>query len=138
MISLQNFYRVDRFPHEIEGLIAGKNLAQFELLDDMKVLNDSVWMLEKFLAKPLPRPINIVKTKWLTRDNYYGSYSYRSIAADRNGIIPSHIGQSILNAASKPTVLFAGEATDDAFSSNAHGAVSSGWRVAKELIKYNS
>lgn len=113
-------------------------MKEFENLDDEKVIADCMWLLEKFLGKSLPKPINIRKTRWLTNKNFYGTYSYQSVDADRGGILPRHLAKSLLNAAYKPVVLFAGEATDDLFPSNAHGAVSSGWRAAEELIAFHS
>lgn len=52
--------------------------------------------------------------------------------------MPKDLAQSLFNAANKPVILFAGEATDDHFSSNAHGAVSSGLRAAQNIIDFYS
>lgn len=113
-------------------------MEKFENLNDKKVIDDCHWLLEKFLAKSLPKPKNMKKTRWLTNDNFYGTYSYQSLAADLNGALPQHLAKTLRNSANKPEVLFAGEATDDKFPSNAHGAVASGWRAAKEVIDYQS
>jgi monoamine oxidase len=113
-------------------------MINFEKLEDEKVIRDCRWLLEKFLGMRVPRPINMKRTRWLTNSNFYGTYSYLSVDADKNEILPKHLAQSLLNAADKPVILFAGEATDDEFSSNAHGAVNSGWRAAKELIDFQS
>lgn len=129
---------MDEFPNTIEALLAGRGMAKFENLNDKKVIDDCHWLLEKFLSKTLPRPIYMKKTRWLTNDNFYGTYSYQSLAADKNEILPKHLAQSLLDVRDKPLLLFAGEATDSRFSSNAHGAVSSGWRAAKEIIDYYS
>lgn len=136
LISLQLFVRLDYFPNVIEAMVSGTNLDKFELASDQKVMDDCHWMLEKFLNKQLPRPINIKKSKWKTKENFFGSYSYQSLAADRNGILPRDLAKSLVNIDNKPIVLFAGEHTDDQFASNAHGAIRSGRRVADELIKF--
>lgn len=116
--------------------MAGKKMAEFERYDDKKVINDCMWLLEKFLGKALPKPINMERTRWLTNPNFYGTYSYQSFAAGVNEVYPKDLAKSLLNVEDKPLILFAGEATDDKFSSNAHGAVASGWRAANELISY--
>lgn len=117
-------------------MVSGKNLDKFELLDDQTAIDDCTWMMEKFLGRSLPRPISIKKTRWMTKENFWGSYSYQSLDADQNGILPKDLAKSLFNVAFKPQVLFAGEATDSQFSSNAHGAVTSGWRAANELVAY--
>lgn len=122
-------------PNLIEALIAGKKMTEFENLDDEKVKTDCMWLLEKFLNKKLPVPKAIKKTKWLTKENFFGTYSYQSLEAGKNRIGPRHLAKSITNLKGKPVILFAGEATDDKFPSNAHGAVSSGWRAAREIGK---
>jgi spermine oxidase len=136
LIDLQLFVRLDAFPNVIEAMVSGKYLDQFELSSDQKVVEDCQWMLEKFLNRKLPRPIDIKKTKWKTKDNFCGSYSYQSLAAHRNGIFPRDLAKSLVNIANKPVVLFSGEHTDDQFASNAHGAIRSGIRVADELIEF--
>lgn len=125
-------------PNVIEAILAGRNMVAFELFDDKKVIEGCMWLLEKFLGKSLPKPVDMKRTKWLTNPNFYGTYSYQSHLADLNNILPKDLAKSIVNVENKPLVLFAGEATDDKFPSNAHGAITSGWRVADELISFYS
>lgn len=136
LINIRSFIRVDSFPYAIEALLAGKRMDEFELLADQKVIDDCKWLLEKFLGKQLPRLTSMRRTRWLTNSNFFGTYSYQSLSADRNKVLPKDLAESLLNSVNKPIVLFAGEATDYEFPSNAHGAVSSGIRAAKEIIDY--
>lgn len=94
-----------------------------------------MWMLEKFLGKSLPRPVNVKKTSWLSNRNFLGAYSYLSMSTEKNKVTPADLGRSI-SAGRRPLILFAGEATDEKFSSYAHGAVASGWRAGDELAAY--
>jgi monoamine oxidase len=125
-------------PNVLEAILAGKKMAEFELFDDKKVIDGCIWLLEKFLGKSIPQPIAMKRTKWLTNPNFYGTYSYQSHLAGMNNVLPTDLAKSIVNAEKKPLILFAGEATDDKFPSNAHGAITSGWRVADEIITYHS
>ena len=76
------------------------------------------------------------RTKWLTNPNFLGSYSYHSVGAWKFNITSKDLAQTLYNLRKTPEVLFAGEHTDDLYSSNTHGAVNSGFRAASELIKY--
>lgn len=136
LIDLNTFVRVDGFPNLLEGFISGRRIQQFEKLNDTKLVDDCMWMLEKFLAKQLPRPISMKRTRWWTNRNFLGSYSYLSVTANTNNVHPKVLAQPLLNVANKPVIFFAGEATDEKFSSYTNGAVSSGWRVGRELISY--
>lgn len=129
--------RVDKFPNVIEALLAGRLMEEFEKLDDGKATADCMWLLEKFLGRKLPWPKAIRKTRWLTNENFFGTYSYQSVDADRVRVSPRDLGKPLTDIFKRPLILFAGEATDEEFSSNAHGAVSSGWRAAKQLIKFS-
>jgi spermine oxidase len=135
-IDLIGFSRVDGFPNLLEGLIAGRRISELEALNDTKLIDDSMWLLQKFLGKTLPRPKSMKRTRWMTSRNFLGSYSYPSMAAEANKVLPKTLGQSLTNIANKPVILFAGEATDELFSSYAHGAVASGWRAGNELAVY--
>jgi monoamine oxidase len=135
-VNLRAFIRVDAMPNLLEAEMAGKKMKEYELLEDDKVIDDCMWLLENFLGKPLPDPINIKRTKWLTNPNFLGTYSYQSHPAGLNNILPRDLAKPISNINGKPLILFAGEATDDRFPGNSHGAITSGWRVADEIIEF--
>lgn len=128
--------RINEFPNTLEALVAGKSIAQFEALSDAQLTDDFMWFLEKFIGKPLPRPSTLKRTHWMSNRNFLGSYSYLSMASEINELTPKDLAETLLNAQNEPKILFAGEATDETHSSYSHGAVSSGWRAAKELVKF--
>lgn len=134
LTDISSFMIVDGFPNLIEAFVAGRKMAEFEALNDTKVINDCMWLLETHLNKTLPRPKSMRKSRWLSNKNFLGTYSYLSMATEVKKVTPKLLGQSILNTANIPIILFAGEATDEKFSSYANGALSSGWRVGNELI----
>lgn len=135
---MRAFSRVDYMPKLIEAEIAGKNMTALELYDDEKVIKDCMWLFEKFLGRSIPKPTDMKRTKWLTNPNFYGTYSYQSLSADIHNIYPEQLARPIVGSDNRPLILFAGEATDGLFASNVHGALSSGWRAADELISHFS
>ena len=136
LIDINSFIIVDGFPNILETLISGRKMAEFEALSDTKIIDDCTWLLESFLNRTIPRPKIMTRTRWLTNNNFLGSYSYHSMATEISKVSPSDLAKSILSSTNKPTILFAGEATDLKFSSYANGAVESGWRAGNELAAY--
>jgi monoamine oxidase len=136
LTDINNFIRVDGFPNLLETLVAGRRIGEFEAFNDTKVTDDVMWLLETFLGKKLPKPKSMRRTSWQKSKNFLGSYSFHSMATAANKVSPRHLAQSIVNPVNKPIILFAGEATDEKFSSYAHGAVASGWRAGNELVAF--
>ncbi|XP_070491248.1 spermine oxidase-like [Chironomus tepperi] len=138
LLDVQAFAKLDAFPNVLEALLAGRHMKEFETIPDEQIIDDCMWVLEKFLQKQLPRPKSMARTKWLTAHNFMGSYSYNSVNAFKFNVTTKDLQETLYNLKKKPEILFAGEHTDELYSSNAHGAVNSGFRVADELIKYYS
>jgi monoamine oxidase len=136
LLDLQMFTILDKFPNVLQALLGGPNMRFFETLSDEILIDDCMWMLEKFLKKSLPQPIAMQRTKWLTSENFYGSYSYFSTKAGELNITSKDLATTLYNKELKPEVIFAGEHTDDLYSSNAHGAVRSGYQAANEVIEF--
>lgn len=136
LLDVQAFTKIDQFPNVIEALLAGSKMKFFENMSDEALIDDCIWLLEKFLRKLLPKPISMQRTKWLTNKNYMGTYSFFSMRAVANGITTKNLAKSLFNINGKNEVIFAGEHTDIYYSSNAHGAVNSGIRAANEIISY--
>lgn len=114
--------------------MAGTKLKDFEGLTDAQLIEDVMWLLEKFLEKPLPRPINLKRTRWMTNKNFLGSYSYLSMDSEKTESKPKDLAEPLFNTKGQLKILFAGEATDEKHSSYSHGAVASGWRAADNLL----
>ncbi|XP_070491245.1 spermine oxidase-like [Chironomus tepperi] len=138
LLGIVAVYAVDNFPDILEVFLAGDYVRTFENTDNEKIIADVTWWLETFAPymKPVPRPLAVQKTKWMTNEFFLGSYSYPSMAEERNKVRTSHLAAPIVNVDTKPIVLFAGEATDSKYPSMAHGAVNSGFRAAKEIVNY--
>jgi len=111
-------------------------LQYFESIRDSQLIEDCMWLLQKFLGKQLPRPINMQRTKWMSNENFIGTYSYTSMNAAAAGIGFGDLAEPLKNTNGKPVLLFAGEATDETYPSYAHGAVSSGWREGRRIVNH--
>ncbi|XP_070509988.1 spermine oxidase-like [Chironomus tepperi] len=138
LLDLQMFIKVDKFPNVIEALLAGPHMRTFENLSSDVIMHDCVWLFQKFLGVILPRPKSMIKTSWLTSKNFLGSYSYFSMKTAEYNVTSNDLAETLFTPTKKPQIKFAGEHTDPAYSSNAHGAVNSGFRAAQEIIDYYS
>jgi len=135
--DIVGFLRVDAQPNTICGFVAGKKMKQFEEVSDDQLIDNCMWLLEKFLGKSLPRPINMQRSHWLTNKNFLGSYSFPTMDTQANNVVPGkHLAETLYSNDKKPVLLFAGEATDENYSGYVHGAVASGWRAAAEILDY--
>lgn len=134
--DITGFYRVESFPKLFEGLLSGKSQKAFEARSDTELIDDCMWLLEKFLAKKLPRPTSMKRTKWVSNRNFLGTYSFVSVEQERSKTSPRDLAASLKTSSGKPSVLFAGEATNEQFKSYTHGAIASGYRAATELIDF--
>ncbi|KAL7016905.1 hypothetical protein ACKWTF_010193 [Chironomus riparius] len=130
MLGISAFYIVDEFPNMLEAYLGGPKINQFEASSDEKIIEDCMWALEKFLGKSLPKPKAMTRSKWLSNENFLGSYSYPSMDAERAGVGIKELAESINNDNGEPILLFAGEATDEKYPGNTHAGVRSGFRAA--------
>jgi spermine oxidase len=111
-------------------------MYQFETMDESKLLNDTMWFLEKLFKKTLPRPINVRRTNWMTNENFLGSYSFHAATAQDNTV--ENLARAIKGPSGKPAVLFAGEATDKFYMGYVNGGMNSGNRAAQEIIDFHA
>lgn len=134
LVDLYGFMHVDDNENMIESLIAGSLIKDFESYEDSKIIADCMWLLDKFLGKSSKQPISMARTRWMTNENFLGSYTHPST---RGGADASKsLSEPILNNVGKPSLLFAGEATSESFMGYVHGAMQTGKRVAQELIDF--
>ncbi|KAG5671914.1 hypothetical protein PVAND_002083 [Polypedilum vanderplanki] len=136
LFGVAAFFIVDQYPNLLEGFIGGEKVKDFENTNDEKLIDDIMWFFEKFLGKTIPKPTIAGRTKWLTNENFLGTYTYLSMEAEKAKVGPDDLEKSLYNSDDKPVILFAGEATDFNYPSFAHGAITSGNRAADVLIKY--
>lgn len=119
------------------GWLSGKQAIFMESLTDQQVSDDCVAVLKRVLRRDIPHPIRIIRTKWGTNPLTYGSYSFVKVGSSQRDI--EELGQPLRSKnQTKPSLLFAGEATHPNFYSTTHGALLTGFREAKRLLKmYN-
>jgi monoamine oxidase len=134
LLGISAFYMVDEFPNMIEAYLGGPKIDEFEASSDEKIIEDCMWAFEKFLGKSLPKPKTMIKTQWLTNENFLGTYEYPSMDAENAGVRIKDLAESIKNEQGQPVLLFAGEATDEKYPGNTHAGVRSGFRAADEII----
>ncbi|KAG5677755.1 hypothetical protein PVAND_007486 [Polypedilum vanderplanki] len=138
LTHILGFIKVDSHPNLLEGLLSGDKMREFETYSNDKIISDCMWMLEKFLKRSLPRPIAMRRTKWLTRENFLGSYTYLSMKSADENITSDDLATSIKSKNNKPVLLFSGEATHKRYQGYVHGALDSGKRAAQEIIDFYS
>jgi spermine oxidase len=128
------FLHVDQYPHLVEILVAGDRMSEFETIDESKLVCNLLWLMGKLFKKPLKSPINLKRTKWLTNENFLGSYAFHALSAQEDTV--DNLAKPIFSGSGKPTLLFAGEATDKKFMGYVNGAMNSGERAAEEVISF--
>lgn len=111
-------------------------MREFETMEEGKLKNDVMWLLNKLLKKNLKYPINVKRTSWLTNENFLGSYSFHGLTAQDNTV--ENLAKPIFNSNGKLSLLFAGEATDKRFMGYVNGALRSGVRAAQEIIDFHA
>lgn len=133
-LGVIGFNPIDGFDNVLEAFVAGPAMAAFEALSDEQLIEDSMWLLQKFLNKTLPAPKNMRRTKWLTNRNFLGTYGYFSMESEKSKATPMDLAEALVDDSHRPVVLFAGEATSFKRVGYTHGAMETGWRAAKEIL----
>lgn len=129
--------REDAQPNLLGGLLAGQHIKQFEEISDEQLIDDSLWLLQKFLGPTIPRPINMRRNRWLSNKYFYGTYSYASMDTQAHNVtFGKDLAETLYSSSNKPIVLIAGEASEEVNSGYVHGAAASGWRAANEISSY--
>lgn len=134
LLAISTFHKVDGFDNVIQAFVSGVHMKTFETISNEKLINDCLWMMEKFFGRKLPKLKNMARSKWLTSKNFLGSYTFIGRGFDRFNVGPKDLAQSIKKLDGKNFLHFAGEATDEIYPSYVQGAVCSGWRAAEEII----
>lgn len=134
LLCIAALHRVESFPHLLEAFVGGEKMREFEKISDEKLIEDIMWLLEKFLNKKLPQPSQMRRTNWLTNKNFLGTYSYIGMGSQNFNVGPKNLAEALKKSNGKSFLHFAGEATDFEFPGYAHGAVTSGYRAADEVL----
>ncbi|KAJ2942391.1 hypothetical protein O0L34_g15995 [Tuta absoluta] len=98
-------------------------------------------ILQRFMGGSnfsVPEPIAIERSTWFSNPYTRGSYSFDSIHGAHYPDARHHLSTPLVDAAGKPRVLFAGEATELIHFSTVHGASDSGHREAMRILNFTS
>lgn len=133
---MKYIFRVDAHPNLLSFFLIGRRFQDINLLTNARVSQDITWLLRRFINPNVALPSQVWRTSWIAQPNFRGAYSYMSIDTIRAGVTPALLGESLM-VNGRPTLLFAGEATDK-FYGYANGALTSGYRAAEEILSYSN
>lgn len=124
------FVNVKKFHPTVNALMTfayADYARQTETMTDAQVIDAIMLHLKDIYGNNIPNPTNMLRTKWQTNENTFGSYSYTAV-----GTQMQHFDD--LAAEVNNQLFFAGEHTDVDYFSTAHGAYLSGIREADKII----
>lgn len=110
---------------------SGEEAVAVEKVTDFELTNGMCLMLEKFLRKPISRPIRIERSTWCGDKLFLGSYSYQRT---RSSVLDREVLSQPVSGSTPLQLLFAGEATHPTLYSTTNGAYESGIREADRLL----
>lgn len=100
---------------------------QTETMSDKQIINEIMLHLKDIYGNNIPNPTNMIRTKWQTNENTFGSYSYTAVGTEMQHY--DDLAEEI-----NDKLFFAGEHTEADYFSTAHGAYLSGIREADKII----
>ncbi|KAG6472634.1 lysine-specific histone demethylase 1 homolog 1-like isoform X1 [Zingiber officinale] len=114
------------------ALVAGEAATKFERTSAQENVERVLEVIrEIFLPKGIkvPKPLQVICTRWGSDKFTYGSYSYVAIGSsgDDYDILAESVGNG--------RVFFAGEATNRRYPATMHGALLSGFREAANIAR---
>lgn len=124
------FVNVKKFHPSVNALMTfayADYARQTETMTDAQVINEIMVHLKDVYGSSIPNPKNMLRTKWQTNENTFGSYSYTAVGTEMQ-----HFDDLAEEVNDK--VFFAGEHTEADYFSTAHGAYMSGLREAQKVI----
>lgn len=99
-----------------------------ESMTDAQIIEEIMSHLKDMYGNNIPYPKNILRTKWQSNENSFGSYSYTAVGSEMQHF--DDLAEAVNNK-----LFFAGEHTNIDYFSTAHGAYLSGLREAEKLIE---
>lgn len=100
---------------------------QTETMTDAQIMTEIMSHLRDIYGDNIPNPTNMLRTKWSTNENAYGSYSFTAVGTEMR-----HFDDLANEVNDK--LFFAGEHTNIDYFSTAHGAYLSGVREADKIL----
>ncbi|NOT37019.1 MAG: NAD(P)-binding protein [Saprospiraceae bacterium] len=125
------FLNVKKFHPQVNALMtfAYSNYSIFtESNSDQAIINEIMNHLRDIYGPNIPDPVKMLRTKWQSNENSFGSYSYTAVETEMRHF--EELAQEIDNK-----LFFAGEHTEIDYFSTVHGAYLSGIREAEKIIK---
>lgn len=124
------FVNVKKFHPSVNALMtfAYANYGRgTETMTDAEIIDEIMVHLRDIYGNNIPNPTNILRTKWNTNINSFGSYSFTAVGTEMR-----HFEDLAAEVNNK--LFFAGEHTEVDYFSTAHGAYLSGIREAEKII----
>ncbi|MFN0200609.1 MAG: flavin monoamine oxidase family protein [Bacteroidia bacterium] len=131
MDKFNYFLNVKKFHPSVNALMTfaySDYGRQTETMSDAQVIDEIMAHLRDIYGSSIPNPTNLLRTKWASNENAFGSYSFTAIETEMH-----HFDDLAEEVSDK--LFFAGEHTSIDYYSNAHGAYLSGIREADKIIK---
>lgn len=98
-----------------------------ESMTDSQIIDEIMSHLRNIYGSTIPNPTHLLRTKWDTNENSFGSYSYTAIGTEMQHF--DDLAEEI-----NDKVFFGGEHTNADYYSTVHGAYLSGIREANKII----
>lgn len=131
------FYPIDSHCNILLVWIVGEEAASVEHFSDDDILQGLMSILQYYMGNKynIPNPTGLLRSRWFSDSQSFGSYSYRTNASEDLKLFGSDLAKPLC-VNNKPVLLFAGEATSDCHYSTIHGAINSGFREAERIIDF--
>lgn len=111
------------------GFNAAAEAARIEALDDRATLDSAVQALRGMFGSAFPAPVAAQITRWGQDPDALGSYSYNAV-----GTFPK-TRKALAGTDWDGALVLAGEATSARHFGTAHGAILSGRKAARQIVK---
>lgn len=124
------FVNVKKFHPTVNALMTfaySDYARQTETMTDAQVIEEIMAHLRDMYGDNIPAPTHMLRTKWNTNENTYGSYSFTAVSTEMRHF--DDLAEEVSNK-----LFFAGEHTEVDYFSTAHGAYLSGIREATKII----
>lgn len=124
------FVNVSKFNPAVNALMtfAYADAARLtETMSDAEVIDTIMTHLKDIYGTSIPQPKNLLRTKWQSNENTFGSYSYTAVGTEMKHF--DDLAEEV-----NDQLFFAGEHTNADYFSTAHGAYLSGIREADKII----
>ena len=126
-------------PNMLIGWVTGSDTS-FETMPEAQLLSICSKMLKGAIGQEFENytePIRVIRSTWNSNPNFRGSYSYRSMASDKNNVWPSDLLEPVQDDNDKYRLMFSGEATQEDYYSTVHAAIDTGYKQADRIAGYS-